>query len=206
VGSEYHKINTIFKRDFKTNQLIEGDWVDEEIEYLASNEWSFSEKIDGTNIRIMFDGEKVSFGGRTENAAIPSKLVARLIERFPDGKSFKEAFDCGGVCLYGEGYGAGIQKGGVYRQDQDFILFDVKVGDWWLQRSSVEDIATKLGLGIVPIIGHGTLHDCISLVRGGMKSQIGDCQSEGIVARPKAMLFNRKGDRIIAKIKTRDFK
>ena len=37
--------------------------------------------------------------------------------------------------------------------DQDFVLFDVKCGDWMLQRADVEDVAGKLGIDVVPIIG-----------------------------------------------------
>lgn len=203
----YHKIQTVFKRDMQNGgkTLLYGDWTCSEFEYLAENAWVFTEKVDGTNIRIMFDGERVSFGGKTDNAAIPAKLVERLRERFPDATAFQSAFDCGDVCLYGEGYGAGIQKGGTYRADQDFVLFDVRVGNWWLQRKDVEDVAAKLALEVVPVIGAGTLFDCISYVRDGFNSHWGDFAAEGIVARPQTELCTRSGDRIITKIKCRDF-
>lgn len=205
--NEYHKIQTVFKRDMitKGKSLLFGEWTLPEFEYLAENQWTYTEKVDGTNIRIMFDGEKVSFGGKTENASIPAKLVERLRERFPDGSAFQSAFECGGVCLYGEGYGAGIQKGNAYRQDQDFVLFDVKVGDWWLQRADVEDVARKLSLDVVPILATGTLWECIECVQRGVCSTWGPFQAEGIVARPVTELFTRGGHRIITKIKCRDF-
>ena len=161
---EYHKIQTVFKRDMEGGgkNLLLNQWTLPEFEYLELNQWCFTEKVDGTNIRVMFDDDRVSFGGKTDNALIPAKLVDRLRERFPDSSEFKRAFNCDDVCLYGEGYGAGIQKGGTnYRPDQDFVLFDVKVGKWWLQRKDVEDVANKLSLDIVPIIGVGTLRECI---------------------------------------------
>lgn len=206
---EYHKIQTVFKRDMasKSKTLLLGQWTMPEFQYLALNRWVFTEKVDGTNIRIMFDREsgRVLFAGKTNNAQIPSKLVDRLRERFPDGSAFKSAFDSGDVCLYGEGYGAGIQKGGTYRSDQDFVLFDVKVGNWWLQRADVEDVARKLSLDVVPIIGEGNLHECIDTVRRGLKSTWGEFEAEGIVARPATELVSRGGERIITKIKHRDF-
>ena len=132
---EYHKIHSIYKRDEKGN-LIPGQWALPEFEYLRNNEWEFTEKVDGTNIRVMFDGTNVTFGGKTDNAQIPSKLVMALYNMFPDemmGNVFGRDFDTF-VCLYGEGYGAKIQKaGGNYRPDQSFVLFDVKIGKWWLQ-------------------------------------------------------------------------
>jgi hypothetical protein len=61
------------------------------------------------------------------------------------------------VTVYGEGYGAGIQTGAVYRPDQAVIVFDVKTGAWWLAREDVADVAGKLGLDVVPAFGSYTL-------------------------------------------------
>ncbi len=207
--SEYHKIQSIFKRDMtsKRKTLLEGQWTIPEFEYLAGNQWVFTEKVDGTNIRVMFKDGSVTFGGRTDDAQIPAQLVTRLNERFlPMAAKLAEVFPDGSAVLYGEGYGAKIQKGGGnYRPDQDFVLFDVKVGDWWLQRADVEDVAAKLGLDVVPIIGEGTLHDAVASAKAGIRSTWGDFQAEGIVARPKTELKTRSGHRLIAKIKCRDF-
>ena len=204
--NEYHKINTVFKRDRITNRIVEGDYSCPEFEYLSGNMWSWSEKVDGTNIRVMLKDGAVTFGGKTDSAQIPAQLVTRLNERFlPLATKMQEVFGCD-ACLYGEGYGAKIQKGGGnYRQDQDFVLFDVRVGAWWLQRADVEDVAQKLGLDVVPIIGEGTLHDAIAAAKAGIVSTWGEFQAEGIVARPKTELKTRNGHRIITKIKCRDF-
>lgn len=206
--NEYHKIQTLFKRNMadKRKLLLEGQWTLPEFEFLANNTWVFTEKVDGTNIRVMFKDGKITFGGKTDAAQIPEQLVARLNGRFFQlGAKMQDVFGSD-ACLYGEGYGAKIQKGGGnYRQDQDFVLFDVNVGGWWLQRSDVEDVARTLGLDVVPIIGEGTLHDAIAAVKAGIKSTWGEFQAEGIVARPKVELKTRSGNRIITKIKCCDF-
>ena len=206
--SEYHKIQSIFKRDMtsKRKTLIEGDWTLPEFEYLQNNIWTFTEKVDGTNIRVIFKDRCVTFGGRTKDAQIPAQLVGRLNKRFlPLADTLSEMFD-GDAVLYGEGYGAKIQKvGGNYRADQDFVLFDVRVGSWWLQRADVEDVAQKLGVDVVPIIGEGTLHDAVRMAKAGIVSTWGAFEAEGIVARPKVELATRSGSRLIAKIKCRDF-
>lgn len=208
---EYHKIDTVFKRDPETKYktLLWGDYSQESFAYLADNEWVFTEKVDGTNIRVMvFDHVlgQIVFGGKTDAAQIPAFLVRKLEERFlPQKDKLLEAFPDGG-CLYGEGYGARIQKGGGnYRLDQDFVLFDVKVGEWWLQRDAIEQIASSLGLDVVPIIGRGTLTEMLTLAASGFKSQWGDFTAEGIVARPAVELKTRSGHRIITKIKFKDF-
>jgi hypothetical protein len=204
----YHKIQTVYKRDPETKYrtLLEGQFATPEFAFLAANEWVFTEKVDGTNIRIMFDGEDLMFGGKTDRAQMPPKLLTRLDERFlPQVEKFHELFPHG-ACFYGEGYGPKIQKGGGnYREDQDFVLFDVKVGDWWLQRPDVEDIARQFDLDIVPIIGTGTLYDMVEMVRPGFNSTWGNFTAEGIIARPLIELKTRSGGRIITKLKHKDF-
>lgn len=208
IMNEYHKIQTIFKRDMqnKGKTLLEGQWTLPEFEYLASNIWAFTEKVDGTNIRVMLNDGRITFGGKTDAAQIPAQLVMRLNDKFlPLADKMQDTFGCD-ACLYGEGYGAKIQKGGGnYREDQDFVLFDVKIGDWWLQREGVEDVARKLSIDVVPIIGYGTLHDAVSEAKSGIVSMWGNFQAEGIVARPTTELKTRSGHRIITKIKCRDF-
>lgn len=207
---EYHKIQTLFKRNKETNKIIEGDWTIPEFKFLKDNQWVFTEKVDGTNIRVMWNGENVTFGGKTDDAQMPIFLLYKLQELFEGTikkQKFIEKFGTDKVCLYGEGYGAKIQKsGGNYIKDGvSFVLFDVKIGDWWLQREDIEDIAKYFEIEIVPIIGEGTLEEAIAFTRQGQKSKWGDFLSEGIVARPKTELKTRRGDRIITKIKHRDF-
>lgn len=207
---QYHKIQTVFKRDpenkFKT--LLEGDYSLPVFDYLKNNTWVFTEKVDGTNIRVMFDGERLKFAGKSDNAQIQLPLSERLSERFlPQLDRFIKLFRENDVCLYGEGYGAKIQKGGGnYRSDQDFVLFDVNINGKWLERVDVEDIGKKLSLDVVPIVGEGTLLHMVENAKKGIKSTWGDFQSEGYVARPATELKDSNGNRIITKIKCTDFK
>ena len=228
----YHKINALYKRHTegkKKGKLIHDDWAQPEFEYLAKNKWEFTEKIDGTNIRIGFaqNGETpVCFKGRSDNAQIPQPLLEYLTDTFTMKRLEQEAFLTGETVLFGEGVGQKIQDSGKYRGDYDFILFDVKVGDYWLSRDNVNDIAVKLGIWAAPVIGRGTLADAVDIVtigygpgidgrikafsggsvKHGLKSAFGDFEAEGIVARPAVDLFDRAGRRIITKIKAVDFK
>jgi ATP-dependent RNA circularization protein (DNA/RNA ligase family) len=207
--SEYHKIQSIFKRNLnlKHKPLIEGDYTLPEFEYLAHNQWMFTEKVDGTNIRIIIANDTITFGGRTEAAQIPAQLLNRLNEKFlPLKDQLLAQFPDGGI-LYGEGYGNKIQKvGHCYRPDQDFVLFDVKVNEWWLKRPDIEAVAQSLALDIVPIIGTGTLIQAVEWAKAGIKSTWGDFEAEGIVARNPLELTTRAGKRLITKIKCSDFK
>lgn len=205
---EYHKIETMFERDHKTKKLIEDKFINEELEYLKDLAWQFTEKIDGTNTRIYWDGNKVSFFGKSNDSAIPSGLVNRLVELFGGEKNeqlFEQKFGKTQIILFGEGYGKNIQTGGSYKDTQDFILFDVMISGNFQPRESIENIAEYFGIDVVPIVLEGTLKDGIEFVKTNPKSTIGTAQMEGVVGRPKVELKSRTGDRIIVKIKSRDF-
>jgi len=205
---EYHKIQTVFKRDpdNKYKTLLEGQFSRPEFEYLAGCPWVFTEKVDGINIRVMWDGSSVSFGGKTDNAQLHMHLVQHLRDTFTEELMMEVFGTDGDICLYGEGCGAGIQKGGGnYYQDKRFVLFDVRVGEWWLQRPDVEDIAIKMGIPCVPVIGKGTLLELVAAVSDGLESTWGPFPAEGIVARPSTELCARNGQRIITKLKAKDF-
>lgn len=205
---EYHKIETIFERNNKTKKLVEGHFRNETIEFLKNLDWEFTEKIDGTNIRVYWDGHKVSFYGRTEKSQIPQDLVNRLIYLFGGNANeelFEQKFGENSVMLIGEGYGGNIQGNLGYRDDVDFILFDVLIADNFLTRENVKDIANYFNIETVPTIMIGKLQDGIDYVKTKPKSKIGTANSEGLVARPLIELKTRTGERVITKIKVRDF-
>ena len=85
----YHKIETLFERDEKTKKLIIGKFRNPTVEYLKDNVWTFTEKIDGMNTFVLYDGHEVTFGGRTERAQIPKPLLDRLNDLFQDKRPFE---------------------------------------------------------------------------------------------------------------------
>lgn len=207
---EYTKIETLYERDMEgTKQLIEGKFRNPAVEFLKDNVWQFTEKVDGTNIRVHWDGHTVTFGGRTENAQIPSHLLNKLIEMFKTDEAeqiFEQKFGEMPVTLFGEGYGPKIQKGGSYRSDVSFILFDVLIANNYQSRYSVEDIAKAFGIDVVPIIFEGTIQEGVDFVKSNPPSTMGTAMMEGLVGRPKIEMRDRCGKRVIVKIKVKDFK
>jgi len=210
---EYPKIQSLFKRDEKTRKFIMGQYSLPEFKYLKNNKWIFTEKIDGTNIRVDWEKdvltgkpEEVRFGGRTTNAQMPTFLYDKLNELFQKEK-FKEIYPEMPMTLFGEGYGAKIQKGGgnYIADGVNFILFDVLIDGWWLKREDVIDVANKLGILSVPLIWIGDIEEAIDLVKNGLISQFGDFQAEGLVLKPEIELKTRAGHRIITKLKCKDF-
>jgi hypothetical protein len=202
---EYHKIETLFWRDDATHKVKPG--VLKNPVYGIIKSWQWTEKIDGTNIRCIWKEGKLSFGGKTDNASIPADLVKTLYETISADK-FKEIFPDVDAVVYGEGYGAGIQKGGLYSPVKKLIVFDVLVGGkWWVNFENTMDIAMKLGLETVPFIGDMTLEEGVAMVREGFQSRIGEGQAraEGLVGRTVETLFDKKGSRLIVKLKSKDF-
>lgn len=209
----YEKIETIFNRDTTgTKKLILGDFRNETVEFLKDAERVFTEKIDGTNIRIYWDGHKVEFGGRTDNAEIPRPLLDSLNKIFGTTETeelFEQIFGEKNVILFGEGYGGRIQGvGNEYRPDESFILFDVLIGENYQTREWVEKTAQMFGIKAVPVLFTGPLQAGIDYVCGHPKSVVAmkDTYMEGVVARPKVELKDRCGRRVIVKIKWKDFK
>ena len=210
---EYHKIETVYERDVEgTKKLIEGKFRDKTVEFLKDCTWEFTEKIDGTNIGVYWDGHRVHFQGRTEKASIPTCLLDKLRELFAGQSNeelFEQMFGEKEVVLFGEGYGNKIQKcGKEYITDgADFILFDIYIpnGDLYLERENVEDIAKAFGISVVPIVLTGTIDEAVALVKSHPDSTIGTAKMEGVVGRLKVDVRDRRGRRVIVKIKVRDF-
>jgi len=220
---KFPHIDNVWARQMETEKpgfgrLIEGAWKTPEYDYLRDCNWRAMEKVDGTNIRVYITPTgDVSFLGKTLAAPIPKPLLAALYALFDDkAPAIKAQFfanDPHGmaspVVLYGEGYGPGINRGGWYRRDPGFILFDVRVGPWWLQWDAIQSISTALQVDLVPVVAVAPLPMLVSLVRGGFRSIVaqggGSEIAEGVVARPTCDLRLRNGGRVITKIKTKDF-
>ena len=173
----------------------------------------------------------VRYAGKTDNAQIPPKLLKFMEDNYPKDKvlaslGLKEFIPIDEwetehnwleydqipniYTIYGEGYGAGIQKAGVnyIKNGVGFIVFDVKVNDIYLKTDARDEIANKLGAPIVPLMGYFTLDEAIDFVRKGFKTGLWDNKDfieEGLVLRTDLGLRNRMGKRLIVKVKYEDF-
>jgi ATP-dependent RNA circularization protein (DNA/RNA ligase family) len=211
---EYPKIETLFDRDPKTFKVLE-DKIRLK-EFLMIQKWYVTEKINGTNVRICYKNGSVEINGRTENAQMPTFLFNYLKELFTVEK-FKQAFpdlkEDMEVVLYGEGYGPKIQKGGGnYRKDVSFRLFDVKIDKWWLEPDNIESVAEKMGVKTVPSLNDATIEQAVQIIKSNPFSQVAlqdggnlDTRMEGIVARTVPLLLRRNGERLMWKLKQKDF-
>lgn len=206
-----------------TNMRIE---VTKRPEYVRGGDYA-NEENRGV-LGVYFD---VRYAGKTDNAQIPKNLLKHMEEKYPKEKvlaslGLKEFIPSSEweidhnwleydqipniYTIYGEGYGEGIQSGGWYiKGGNEFIVFDVKVNDIYLKTDARDEIATKLGAPIVPLMGYFTLDEAIDFVRKGFRSQVAQNpeakMAEGLVLRTDLGLRNRMGKRLIVKVKYEDF-
>lgn len=116
--------------------------------------------------------------------------------------------------IYGEGYGRKIQTCGAryIKEGVNFIGFDVKIAvggmTYWLLKDNRDDVFNKLDTQTCPYKGQFTIQEAIDFVRTGFKSEIAEDDTflaEGLVLRSPCGLLNRRGERIMFKVKTCDF-
>lgn len=218
----YGKIPAPFKRDEKTNKIIRGQWSDPILEYLQDAKFLFTEKLNGTNIRLIYTPEekvrhakdleyvkpaKLSIKGRSDDAQVHGRLVDWC--KTLDVSRFVNVFGNRAVCIYGEGVGEGIQKGGLQYGPTHFRAFAIK-GEHGFWRPGIADQVLREGLELrcVPVILEATLNEGIEYMRQGFKTQIGPNPdvywAEGLIGVPTLPIYGPKGQRIIVKLKDAD--
>ena len=229
MHGKHPSTKNIFKRDpetrFKTLSMYE--WSSPVFELLADTLWWAEEKIDGTNTRVHWDGRTgFKFAGRSDKAQMQPQQDEALVALFNDEmveRFVKNAVPS--ITIYGECFGRGIQKGGHYGHPQ-FRMFDVLytsqrgVGRYW-ERTQVWDLSYNNEIPVAPLLGKWDLHEAVVRTTTGIpsltaKHHLSDLEgfnpetvqlpmSEGVIMRPEVELRDGFGERVILKIKTKDF-
>lgn len=208
---KYQKIDNVFKFDEKYRKIL---GLNEPFDTFKNIQWEGTEKVDGTNIRIHWNGYEIDFAGRTDKSIIPQHLLEYLIKTFKTKEMeyvFEQMFGEKEVYLFGEGCGPKIQADGQkYFDEPTFVLFDVNVDGYDLTRKNVNLIAIQLGLNAVPVLFHGTLEEAINWVSTPSLSFVGKCEHEieGLVLVPAndLQLYDKHGKMLKCKLKYEDVK
>lgn len=204
--SKYQKIKSVWKRQTqKPCPMIYNEWATDTIAMLKNCDWIFTEKIDGTNIRVIWDGHQISFKGRNEKSSIPETITALLTEMFQGEEMeqlFEQTFGEKEVIIYGEGYGGNIQKAGPLYGDYSFIVFDIKIDGKYLEWYVAEQLAIDLGLTTTPVVLKGALDEGIEAVVEGFPSFVADSplEAQGLVGRLEHTVYDSKGERVTVKL------
>lgn len=205
---EYHKIETLFKFDSSTNKYT-NTFYNQNVELLKNHLWVFTEKIDGTNFRICWDGHKLTYAGRTDKAMFSDEQIDFIEDQLVNEEKeiiFEQTFQDKEVIVFGELYGNKIQNGGLYTDGKGlaFKVFDILIDDIYLTYGTTELICKQFNYDIVPIVLEGTINDGINYVKNNNISTFSKANLEGLVGKPVGGFRDRLGKRIVVKIKKRD--
>lgn len=202
---EYQKIETLYKFDNDLKGYKE-EFYNPIVEYLKDCKWVGTEKIDGTNTRVLWNGHNFEFGGRTDKAVLPKELLQLLQDTFNYDMEvlFEQKFGEKEVLLFMEGYAGKIQNG-AYKGSEKIIGYDIMIEGTYLDKQVSEAIFESLGIKFVPMIEFSNLQVCIDFVKNHQQSIIQpESQMEGLVCFPAVRLYDHQGNRIIVKIKNKD--
>jgi hypothetical protein len=168
------------------------------------------EKVHGTSAHLSYCAGRSPALSYFSGGASHDRFVALF-----DGVELNvrfQALDHREVMVYGEAYG-GKEQGmrATYGDALWFIVFDVKIGDLWLSVPDMDQVATGLGLEVVPYTKVSTdiadldrERDAPSIV-AQRRGTGDDKRREGVVLRPPFEVRKNNGDRIIAKHKLEAF-
>jgi len=215
--TKFGKFSSPFKKDEK---FINTDELSQE---LPVGKWIKTEKIDGTNIRIILT--------KIEDEFIDRDILvgSRKLILNQDDKSSKQYVDClkeinlnkikeyfkdvkSTIVIYGEGYGAGIQKGGIYSKDKNFRVFDIRIGEAYQDFEYVNKVCIDNQLNIVPVfstVDEITYKECVESLKNFNETLINEGSGgkpEGLVYKFEPVLLNKYKERLMFKVKFKDFK
>jgi len=214
--TKYAKFSSPFKKDdefLNTKKLSQ---------ILPKGNWIVTEKINGTNIRIIltkpdennkreiFIGSRRELLNKEDKTSIPYLECIKEINLNKLEEYFKDVNST--VIIYGEGYGAGVQKGGIYSSKKNFRVFDIRIGYAYQDFDYVQKVCIDNQLNIVPIFGdvdtisyEGCITDLMNFKETLIKEGNGG-KPEGLVYKFEPVLLNKYKKRLIFKVKFKDFR
>ncbi len=186
---------------------IENLWKPSAQDILLFKECYASEKVHGTSAHISWNNNQVTFfSGGANHKSFVSLFNKEKLEAVFKEKGLEK------VILYGEAYGGKIQKmSDTYGPTLQFVVFDVKIDEYWLSMPQAEDFTKNFGLEFIPYVKIPTTMEAINAERD-KPSEIAVRRGitepkirEGIVLRPLFECKKNNGERIIAKHKRFEF-
>ena len=167
-----------------------------------------SEKIDGTSVGIVWDGERISFVGHTDKSEFCPRYLEYLKANFGTSEFesvIEEIFSDKPAKIFGEGISKDYNVDYGFPEG-NFIMYDV-MGEngTYYNRDAVKEIAKKLGL-IYPHEEMMTIREAIDFVKNRPQSFLNSKEKlEGLVLRSPIELYTNSLDRVICKVKVKDF-
>lgn len=209
--SKYRKIYTIFERDEKF-KVVEGV-INPKLEGIRNiKEFVVSEKIDGTNCCIVLTPKKEILIRKRSDfieddkdhhhyfEAIKGIDMQKIKDYFEDSKSL--------IAIFGEACGGNIQKQGkTYSDKPTFRLFDIRCGNNFFDWDDLIEFSKFTGIPLVEWFkfeGKDILdyNYWLSFLKEVNKKKY----VEGYVIRSRPALLNKFSQRMMFKIKLKDYR
>lgn len=172
------------------------------------------EKIHGTSCSIRFDKEEDKVKVKYDKVKVKYFSGGVNHENFVkifDEAALLKAFDEIGaksLTIFGEGYGGKCQgMSSTYGKELKFVVFDIRIGDHWLDVPDMDEVAKVFGLEVVEWERGPATVEWLDEQRDRPSTQAerngcgSDKLREGIVIRPIHEFFTKDGKRVIAKHK-----
>jgi len=201
----YPKIQSVFKRT--EDKLFLPVFRHPVFEYLYDADWSIAEKMDGVNVRVFWDGEAVSFAGRSANSSFNQAQLAYLHTVFP----VEKFFGLDACYLFGEMVGKDCHTNRYLLQTVEFFLFDSfqLSSQSWQSEDTLTMFAERFGIRQPAKIEHIlTLREIVEISYLNFGNPTSESfpriPCEGIILRPLTPLFLAHGERVITKMKYAD--
>ena len=217
ITSEYPKLKNLHKRDPADNKVID-EFTDEIFspEQLGNAGWTWREKMDGTNLRIIWDGHRAEYRGRTDRAQFSDGQTVFLDEKIKSPafeELLEQTFGNTEAALYAELIGNKIQGNPHKIDGYEIRVYDAFVAGWWLLPVNVDELANDLGLDSAEIIGVapiGHMHQGMKDIASMAEALEGEAEPleyiEGIVGTAPGSVLGRDGTILRVKLKLENYK
>ena len=206
----YKRVPDIFT--YSKGKVEEGQYASEAVRFTKDLPWVCTEKIDGMTVCIEWDGNQASFSRNHIGKRLPKHLLEMLHDKFSTSRAeerFKFNFPLGKVVFYAVAYGGDIgDTAEKYGPGLTYSLIDVYMParNQWLNRTAVETVGARFGVRVVPKILHEPLEMAVIKMKEHPVSKINmNTPMEGLVCHPFVELRDCYGERIIVKLKAKDF-
>lgn len=151
----YPKISCPFLRVNPKDKMVDlNQYSDKYADLLSNVEFSATEKVDGKNTNIIYDGNNVKFEGHTDKTTWTPEEETWIKNKFiNDGfiQMCEQQFGEKTVQFCGELIGPKIQSNIYKLDDYKFIVFDIKINNVFISREFVKEITNTLYMDTIDI-------------------------------------------------------
>lgn len=230
MAYNYDKILAPFARDTAKSKYVDiVKFSRPEFEMLANVKWNWTLKIDGSNVNVIWDGERASYVGHTEKTQFNERTKKFLDETFctPEAETvFEDLYGKQPVKISMELVSKDMNQNYGYFDGAVFVfdIFNGSTGKVWTSEETLNAFVSKFegsNVLVAPFIGYMSIWDAVDVARAYeaiwnrhpekwseeriVKNPLGPYMIEGLVGRLPYELFNNNGDRVITKVKCKDY-